>query len=52
MYIDRSHIVYANSKGDLGLFITTGRGAIINLLKKSSLVLISSIEIEVVANKE
>ena len=44
MHIDR--------KGHSGLYLMIGRGGMINVLKKLGLVIMSSIETEVVADRE
>ena len=52
IYIDRSHTIHVDRKGHSRLFVTIGRGAMINFSKKLGLVTISSTETEVVSNSE
>ena len=51
-YIDSTHIVYADRKGHASLFLIMGKGVIINILKKLSLVITRSTEIEIVLNSK
>ena len=52
IYIDGSHAVHSNCKGHSGLFLTQGKGAMINVSKKLGLVTNSSTETEIVATGE
>ena len=52
MRVDGSHGVHSDGKGNSGMFLTMGRGAMMNVSKKLGLMTISSIEIEVVADGE
>ena len=47
--IDGAHAVHSDVKGHSGLYLTMGRSAIINTLKKLGIVTTSSTETEVVA---
>ena len=50
IYIDGAHAVHNDGRGQLGLYLAMGKGAIMNVSKKLRLVTTSSTEIEVVAN--
>ena len=52
IYIDGSHAVHADGKGHSELYLTIGKGAMINVSKKLGLVTVSSTETEVVSNGE
>lgn len=52
VHIDGAHAVYGDGKGHSGLFLTMGKGAMINVLNKLGLVMTSSTETEIVANGE
>ena len=52
IYIDSTYMVHTDGKGHTGLYLTLGKGIIINILKKLELVTTSSTEMEVVANGE
>ena len=52
IYIDGAHAVHTNCKGHSGLFVTQGKGAMINVSKKLGLVTNSSTETEIVATGE
>jgi hypothetical protein len=52
IYIDGAHAVHSNCKGHSGLFLTQGKGAMINISKKLGLVTNSSTETEIVSTGE
>jgi hypothetical protein len=52
IYIDGAHAVHNDCKGHAGLFVTQGKGAMINVSKKLGLVTNSSTETEIVATGE
>jgi hypothetical protein len=52
IYIDGAHAVHNDCKGHSGLFVTQGKGAMINVSKKLGLVTNSSTETEIVATGE
>lgn len=52
IYIDGLHEIHAYRKGNSGLFLTMGKGAIINLFKKLGFGTIRSEETKVVSNGE
>ena len=52
IYIDGAHAVHADCKGHSGLFLTQGKGAMINVSKKVGLVTNSSTETEIVCTGE
>ena len=52
MYIDSTHMVHADRKSYSRIFVTMERDTIINVLKKLGFITTSSIEIEVVSNRE
>ena len=52
IYIDGAHAVHADCKGHAGLFLTMGKGAMINISKKLGLVTNSSTETEIVSTGE
>ena len=52
IYIDGAHAVHGDCKGHSGLFLTLGRGAMINVSKKLRLVTVSSTETEIVSTGE
>jgi hypothetical protein len=52
IYIDGAHAVHTDCKGHAGLFLTMGKGAMINISKKIGLVTNSSTETEIVSTGE
>ena len=52
IYIDGIYVVHINRKGHFGIYLTIGRGAMMSVLKKLSLVIMSSTMTEVVTNRE
>jgi hypothetical protein len=52
IYIDGAHAVHNDCKGHSGLFVTQGKGAMINVSKKLGLVTNSSTETEIVSTGE
>ena len=52
IYIDGAHAVHDDGKGHSGLYITMGRGGLINQSKKLGIVTISSTETEIVSTGE
>ena len=52
IYIDSTHAIHSNGKGHSGLYVTMGRGAIINQSKKLGVVTNSSTETEVISTGE
>ena len=52
IYIDDAHAVHYDAKGHSGLFLTQGKGVMINLSKKLGIVTTSSIETEMVSTGE
>ena len=52
IYIDGDHVVHADSKGHAGLFLTMGKGAMVNVSKKLGVVTTSCTETEVMSNGE
>jgi hypothetical protein len=52
IYIDGAHAVHSNCRGHSGLYVTQGKGAMINVSKKLGLVTNSSTETEIVATGE
>lgn len=52
IYIDGAHAVHYDAKGHSGLFLTQGKGAMINISKKLGIVTTSSTETEVVSTGE
>jgi hypothetical protein len=51
-YIDGAHAVHTDCKGHAGLYLTMGKGAMINISKKIGLVTNSSTETEIVSTGE
>ena len=52
IYIDEIYTVHNDAKGHSGIFVTMGKGAIINISKKLGIVTNSSTETKVVSNRE
>ena len=52
IYIDGIHAVYNDAKDHSGIFVTMGKGAMINISKKLGIVTNSSTETKVVSNRE
>ena len=52
IYIDGDHVVHADGKGHTGLFLTMGKGAMVNVSKKLGVATTSSTETEVASNGE
>ena len=52
IYIDGAHAVHTDCKGHAGLYLTMGKGAMINISKKIGLVTNSSTETEIVSTGE
>ena len=52
IYIDGAHAVHDDAKGHSGLYVTMGRGGLINQSKKLGIVTISSTETEIVSTEE
>ena len=52
IYIDGAHAVHADCKGHAGLYVTMGKGAMINVSKKLGLLTNSSTETEIVSTGE
>ena len=52
MHVDGAHAVHVDGKGHSGLFVTMGRGAMINASKKLGVNTISSTETEIVSDGE
>ena len=52
MHVDGAHAVHSDARGHSGLFLTMGRGAMINVSKKLGVNAGSSTETEVVSNGE
>lgn len=52
IYINGAHVVHYDAKGHSGLFLTQGKGAMINVSKKQGIVTTSSTETEVVLTRE
>ena len=52
IYIDGEYAVHVDGKGHYGLYLTMGRGAMMNMSKKLGVVTNSSTEIEIVSTRE
>lgn len=52
IYIDGAHAVHSDAKGHSGLYVTQGKGAMINVSKKLGVVTTSSTETEIVSTGE
>jgi hypothetical protein len=52
IYIDGAHAIHTDMKGHSGLYVTMGKGAMINVSKKLSLNTLSSTETEIVSTGE
>ena len=52
IYIDGAHAVHTDARGHSGLFVTQGKGAMINISKKLGVATTSSTETEIVSTGE